>query len=1483
MHQLGIDLGALFTKGVLIDGGGRIVDSWIERHHGNPRKQLLEWLDRHSYSGDITTTATGHHRHILEGVPGLTLCDTVRATVLGAGRIAQNVRWVIDVGGGSVTGIELDARGRFQSFASNSVCAAGTGSFLDEQARRLGIDYDAIASMEPVANPPSIASRCAVFAKSDLIHRQQEGHSCEAMWSGLCRGLATTILQTLFKGRPVEGPILVVGGVSRNRDVVRWIGELSGTDVRTAPGTLGHVAAALGAALTARDEAPARPWADLAADMAAAAGNGKGNGAGTAADVGGPESCRESACALAQAAWRPAAGARRPTDPPARSSLVPQGRPLRLERTRYPSFAVRHAYDTDDGNEVRIHSLPAEPIVRASLGIDIGSTSTKCAVIDEREKVLVDIYRKTSGDPIGATRRLLRALRDVLDAADKTLDVLACGTTGSGRKLIGQLIGADAIINEITAHATGALTSDLDVETIFEIGGQDSKYIRLQDGYAVDANMNYVCAAGTGSFVEEQATKLGYRVQDVGAAVMGVAPPLTSDRCTVFMEQDVLKLLRQGYTPQEALAGVLRSVVRNYLMKVVGRRPVSKTKVAFMGATARNQALVAAFEQELGVEVVVSPACHVMGALGVACLAARRRAGATTSRFRGLGCLEGEIAIRQQRCDLCQNKCAITFAKGPTQDEPTSWGYMCGREPDERKVRKLTPYESFEKRIAAWRSAGRVADARPTGITIGLPRSLHLFDELPRWRALLERLGARVVQSPETDARVAKATQALVASEFCYPAKVVHGHVRVLLERGDVDFVLLPHRTAERRNRATTDAQFCAYVQGMPGVVKSALRQAGLDDTKVLAPVVDLRVPEKTQVRRLHRALGPVLGCSEEAVAAAWCEADRAQTEFLAKVAARTEETVARATAEDRPVFVMVGRPYNLYDTGLNLGLPRKIAEHGITCVPLDGLRFREEDIPPEYRNTYWNFAQKIIAALVRVARTPNLYPIFFTNFSCGPDSFTLTYAERIMRARPMLILELDEHGADAGYVTRIEAFVDVVRQVEARRKANGAVAFQAAAAAAGRAEPGRPSVARRRVESGERVDGDWKRRRVWFPPMHGVGAPFLAAMFRRHGIRSEALPGEDREAFEIGRQLTRGTECLPTAVTIGALVKRIREWDLDPAREAFFMPTAEGPCRFGQYATLHRQILDDLGYRDLLIVSPSSYNSYQGIPEKIRRDMWRGIVAGDAFFKAICKARPYEREPGAVDRVAAVQQALIERAMASGADWEPALAHAVRSLAALRGPGPARPLVGVVGEIYVRCNGYSNGEVIRAVEDAGGEAWLAPIGEWILYTSVNSRREAMDGTNEFNPVALAMTYLKDRFLHSEEHRIYGIGDPFLADRREPPLRQVFDAASSYIPVEFAGEAILTIGRAILFARQGASMVVNCSPFGCMPGTLTTACLQEVQGRTGIPMVGMFYDGDLDLNDRVRSYLANVRDAAAFPKGVEEQRRTVRRDAAAWS
>ena len=525
----------------------------------------------------------------------------VRAEVDAVKELVPEVRNIIDVGGGSLTLIRLNKDGEFEGMTQNSLCAAGTGSFLDEQADRLGISYDEVQSFTHIEDPPHIATRCAVFAKSDLIHHQQAGRSRAECWIGLCRGMVSTFLSTLLKGRPLQGLTVMVGGVGQNPEIMIRLKELYGDNVMTFD--LAHFVGAIGAAKLGCDTISMEDF----------------------------EKVKEGATK-------------------GESRALDTRKPLELNKSQYPSWEVEESYTDDNDNEVRVTMLPDEKKVSCYMGIDIGSTSTKLLLTDKDGEVLCDVYRKTGGNPIDATRLLFLALENLEKKRGIEIEVKGCVTTGSGRKMVGLVIGADDVINEISCHVKGAMHVDPTIDTIFEIGGQDSKYMRTVNGQIRDAAMNYVCAAGTGSFVEEVGRKLGYKVGEIGEVVKGIAPPHTSDRCTVFMGQDVIRLQRAGYSKEEAMAAVLYSVVQNYLNKVVANKYYSKEKIFFQGATARNVGLVAAFENLLDVPIVVSPYAHVMGSWGAALIAKdlMEQSGAE-STFKGLDLSSRKIELRSER------------------------------------------------------------------------------------------------------------------------------------------------------------------------------------------------------------------------------------------------------------------------------------------------------------------------------------------------------------------------------------------------------------------------------------------------------------------------------------------------------------------------------------------------------------------------------------------------------------------------------------------------------------------------------------------------------------------------------------------------------------------------------------------------------------------------------------------------------------------
>ena len=581
---LGIDIGSVSVGVVQLTIDRRIVMTAYAAHTGDIAGTLVRLVSGFDLSQPVwvaTSAATP---------------ETVRATMrfddqiccIAAARHWQpDVRSILNVGGEKFHLIRLGEDGGYLGSRGSTSCAAGTGAFLDQQARRLNLVDAAELSrlaLENTAARPRIASRCAVFAKTDLIHAQQEGHSIVGICDGLCHGLAKNIADTVLSGAAPAQPLVFCGGVALNEAVRRHLADIAGVTVNVPdqPQLFG----ALGAGLTFVEthlkkgaNPSGRPDADFAAED------------------------------LIQTATRKKAY----TYPP-----------LTLTQSSYPDFdsleQFRYPADAEAGDGKTVEVDRYAPLAKRQavyIGVDIGSTSTKAVLMAPDKTVLAGFYTRTSGRPLVAMQRILESVDHLARRHDSHLVVRGAGTTGSGRKFIGRIIGADLVLDEITAHARAACELNPQVDTIIEIGGQDAKFTTLKDGRVTSATMNTVCAAGTGSFIEEQAAKLGCPLEDFSRRTEHRCAPLSSDRCTVFMERDLNHYLAEDWDTDDVLASVLHSVRENYLLKVATLSRIGEV-VLFQGATAKNRALVAAFEQRLQKPILVSKYCHLTGALGTA-------------------------------------------------------------------------------------------------------------------------------------------------------------------------------------------------------------------------------------------------------------------------------------------------------------------------------------------------------------------------------------------------------------------------------------------------------------------------------------------------------------------------------------------------------------------------------------------------------------------------------------------------------------------------------------------------------------------------------------------------------------------------------------------------------------------------------------------------------------------------------------------------
>lgn len=972
MAYLGIDIGSLYVSLAMVDENGGILKKAYVRHHGEPANALkgaLSDFPLDQVTGFVRTGSGGQDLPI-----GGKYINSIVSQVEGVKAMNLDAKNIIYIGGGSFSLTRLDEDGNYNKSTSNSACASGTGAFLDQQAMRLQVEPHELSkkAMSYTGKIPGVATRCAVFAKSDMIHLQQEGYSTDAISAGLCSGLGHSTVDGLLNGHTLKGKTVCIGGVAKNSVVVKGVTEKLGVDV-TVPEEP-ELVSALGAANYARIHK------------------------------------MENSLTLENLDKKKEENKDQKT-----SFLRPK---LELKLSKYPDFKYHDYYVDENNSEIAIIK-PRSGNIEVTLGIDIGSTSTKAAILDYNKEMVAWIYRKTAGDPIGAVQKLLGAVRSLQKKAGFTLDIKGVGTTGSGRKMIKEVIGADLAINEITAHAKAAVFLDPQVDTILELGGQDAKFTQLQNGVVYNSIMNYVCAAGTGSFIEEQALKLGVPIAEYADFAMGKECPKTSDRCTVYMERDLDLLLARGWNKSQVAASVLHSVRDNYLNKVVGGLYIGE-HVCFQGATARNKALVAAFEVELGVPVKVSPYCHVTGSLGM-CLLVQERLSGTTS-FKGLGFADEKVSIEYETCELCHNLCSLSIIK--TEDTTVAWGLKCGRDYESTKpvVKKNLGYEFLRKRDLAWRKDLHLEKKGPT---VGLPRALGIYGYVPMWRAFFQGLDCNVRLSGKSCDEIMKNGTALSTAEYCAPVLMSHGHIKQLAENSEIDHIFLPYLIREKNPHNFTDSHFCCYLQAHPGVI-SSIKNLNVKD-KLISPIIQFQQSRNYMLDRLEETVGEKLRKNRQEISLAYNAGIKAQKAFEKECLELGTQGLQKIKDENTLGIVIVGRPYNSMDPGMALDLPRKIAEMGYNVLNLDMLPLDYSNVQKEHHNMYWYYGQKILAAADYILNNDNLFGVYFTNFMCGPDSYIQTYFKEAMakKQKPYISLQFDGHGADAGYLTRIEAALE--------------------------------------------------------------------------------------------------------------------------------------------------------------------------------------------------------------------------------------------------------------------------------------------------------------------------------------------------------------------------------------------------------------------------------------------------------------------------
>ena len=1399
---LGIDIGSVSISVAEINPQKEVLRTAYDFHNGNIAEtftRIMNDFDLGRICGIAVTSSTPlmiktNRRY-----------DNRVAMIEAARHFHEKIGAILVVGGEAFGLIGFDEDGRYRSFKTNTSCAAGTGSFLDQQARRLNLQTAEVLSEKALSNRgsiPKIASRCAVFAKTDLVHAQQEGYTLEQICDGLCQGLAKNIVDTLSVDRTPFNPIIFTGGVSRNRAVVRHIQSLAGKEIVVDDtGVYG----AVGAAFLLADE-----W--------------RGEAIATF------ESVDELLC----------------RDTVQRKYFHD---PLLLTLSHYPEFdgVAKYEYvhrDTGMSYPVEVdiyETLSPTSAHDVILGLDIGSTSTKAVLLEADGTVLAGFYTSTAGRPVAAVQRLFASMDDMALKKKIGFRVMGAATTGSGRKFAGKIIGADIIIDEITAHARAACEIDPNVDTIIEIGGQDSKFTTLKNGRVTFSIMNNVCAAGTGSFIEEQARKLGCPLSDYSSRTEGRKSPIVSDRCTVFMERDMNHYLSEDYTVDEVLASVLHAIRENYLTKVAIEGSIGDT-IFFQGATAKNKALVAAFEQRLKKPIYVSRYCHLTGALGAALALMDQGIGKT--RFRGIALHEKAINVTSEICELCTNHCKITVAH--VGDETVAYGFLCGREYDVKQHvnKNLSGFDLLKERKKVF--SFKPVPHYSRDITIGLPAAVHLFEDLSFWRTFFDALSIKTVTS-ENFSEALKEGKQIAEAEFCAPMAALHGHVKYLMDRSDV--VFLPFYLEKKTLEKGVRRQFCYYTQYAPALLSAS--EAGKDGKKILSPLIDyLQGPFRTKIE-LYSMLKTItkLPIGFLDVSKAY---DTAR-EYKQSCLLQLKEIYRKELREKKDIHVvLLGRPYTALSGVMNKGIPDIFASLGIRVYFQDMLSYSDEDTAPIrklLKEIHWYYAAEILMAAQVVAQSERAYPVMVTSFRCSPDAFVMDYFKMIMEAhdKPYLILQLDEHASNVGYETRIEAAIRSFQNHHAagseKRDHVGPLKDV-------------PVYAPILIPTREKHLFD---KTLIIPNWDDITMKFLVANLQREGIDARVM--EESQAT-IQKSLRYNTgQCIPLNIIAQEFVEYVKTHDLDPEKTLLWMVSSQIACNIGLFPHHLKRLLHAHGKGMEKAGVYVGTMSFMDISLKLPINTYFAYMFGGFIRKIGCRLRPYEKKKGTTDKVLEESIAILIDAFLGKEPKEEALARVISSFETIEISHERKPKVAIFGDLYARDNDVMNQGLIRFIEKHNGEVLVTPYSAYVqMIAKAYLRKWFFEGNylDILSSKALlsTVTHLEKTYLKYFEKilPLFSEQGPTLVYDENPEKI----LAEYHVRLEHTGESMDNLLK-IFYTKKhypDVSLFVQTSPAFCCPSLITEAMAKEIEKKTGVPVVSITYDGtSKNKNEAIIPYL----------------------------
>lgn len=1386
MRKIGIDVGSTTVKVVVLDEQGSVCFSRYKRHHARAREVVADMLgELLQEQGDVEACAC------ITGSVGMGMSERhsipfIQEVVAATKAIQQDypqVASMIDIGGEDAK-IVFFEHGEAADLRMNGNCAGGTGAFIDQMAVILGTDVDELNRLALKAGRIyPIASRCGVFCKTDIQNLVARNVSREDIAASIFHAVAVQTVMTLAHGWDIKAPVLFCGGPltfipALRKAFAEYLHLREDEMVLPANGTL---LPATGAALSRGEENETFKLSALIARLSEAS---------AAAD---------HPCGL---------------------------KPVFSSAGDYAVWEKRISSHRIGRASLR------EGVQDVFLGIDSGSTTTKIVVIDSDGNLLFTYYKPNGGHAIETVANGLALLKDRCREQGAVLNIKGSCSTGYGEDLIKAAFQLDAGIVETIAHYVAAHYLDRDVSFILDIGGQDMKAIFVDNGIINRIEINEACSSGCGSFIETFANTLGYTARDFASAACRSARPCDlGSRCTVFMNSKVKQVLREGATVDDIAAGLAYSVVKNCLYKVLKLKDVSELgrHIVVQGGTMRNDAVVRALELLTGAEVIRCDIPELMGAFGCA-LYARRYGKREMSLDDILS--QADYSTHELHCRGCNNQCQVfryRFANGKDYYS----GNRCEKVfTNGAKEEPGGNAYHFKNDLLFGRAARQVE--HPV-LTLGIPRSLNMYENFPFWHTLFTACGIQVCLSDDSDFKAYERSARMVMSDnICFPAKLVHAHVQNLMDRG-VDRIFLPFVIFERKGNEQNSYN-CPVVTGYSEVIKS-VQGTGIP---IDSPAISFKDPKLLYRQCLNYLKG--LGVGEAAVKEAFAKAMDEQEAFGHSLAEHDRHLLEESHRKGRRTVLLAGRPYHA-DMLIQHKISDILAEMGIDVITDDIVREQATQVEGDVHFLpQWSYPNRILKAAQWCAvQGSDVQFVEMTSFGCGPDAFLVDEVRDILirSGKPFTLLKLDDINNIGSMKLRVRSLIESMklsgeRQVLPRKKEEGG---------------GAASVSYH----------DLRTKKILVPYFTPFISPLIPAFMRLAGYDVDNLPLSNMESCEWGLKYANNEVCYPATLIVGDVVKAFKSGKYDPAQTIVAMTQTGGQCRASNYISLIKKALEEAGYPSVPVISLTFGSSLDSRQPSFRVN-WlkmlpvalRAVLYSDCISKFYYAAVVREKEAGQAarlrDRYLQEGEELILKYQTK--DLLGRLSEAARQFNDICRDLDC-PKVGVVGEIFLKFNPFAQKNVIEWLTEQGIEVVPSVLADFFMQNFVN-RKVRVESCIQQQFLPDFVYKLAYKMVGCQIEKFNKVGSEF---RYFNPFKDIFEEADEAKKVislnaQF-GEGWLLPAEILSYARQGIYNVVSLQPFGCIANHIVSKGIEK-RIKSVIPELNMlsldFDSGVSDVN-----------------------------------